>query len=310
MLSGKRTVEGKGKGKGEKGEVPYPVSQSLDAGVPRGAYVPTPAPRSTPTPAPLVSPASTQASGCTLVTRTLAPAPDGSSDERREVGVNEIVEMELKQSSSVTWTASSGTISTLSPTTANWTAPVVGTTSPVTATSASGVSCSVSMKVLPPTSRTLVKFKDPSYPAGEAGSGFLAYITFNPTKVSFSQTEFREEEATGVATGWYNLVDLNGRVGLNGIIHKKSKFPVVPDPVIFHPAVDEVGQPQGYGLPNDPPFLPGTFHWDIPQTFRKMGSIDSWSTFSKSRQLQFMGTRFGIETTSKEGAKRTRIPKL
>lgn len=290
VLSGRTTLEE------EVEEVPGPVSQSLDAGTPRDAGVSLPGGVPTPAPATPVTPPSPPPPRCTITTRTLASAPDGTADTRRTVGVNEQVEM--TSSASAAWTASSGTVAPVSGTTVVWTSPGAGATCTVTAAPAAGSPCSVLMSVIPPSSRSLVKQTDRAYTVGKAGSGFTANVTIMPLGVSFTRTELREDTVNSVATGYYDTV-----LGWNGLAHPPTAW--------LRPNASNSGLVDNIGtsLPGSPgPFSSGTFLWAIPQCHRTPGTSGSGAIYSTANHTQVMGGASGAETTSKEGASRSRTP--
>jgi hypothetical protein len=283
VFSGRTTLEG------EEEEGPGPVSQSLDAGSPRDAGVPTPSL------APPVTPPSPPPS-CTITTRTLVAAPDGTANTRTQVGVNEQVEMTA--SAPATWTASGGTVAPTSGATVTWTAPGAGATCTVTATPATGSACSVPMTVIPPSHRSLVKQTDKAYTAGRAGSGFFAKVTIMPTGVSFTRTELREDTVNAVATGYYDTV-----LHWNGIAHPPTAW-LRPD-ASNSGLVDNIGSVPP-GTPG--PFSVGSFLWAIPQAYRTAGTSGSGSVYSTPPQTQEMFGPSGAEGTAKEGASRGRRP--
>lgn len=290
VLSGRTTLEG------EVEEGAGPVSQSLDAGVPRNASIPLPAGVPTPAPAPPVTPPSPPAPGCTIATRTLVSAPDGTADTRRTVGVNEQVEMTA--SASATWSASCGTVAPTSGATVTWTAPATRKTCSVVATPASGGPCSVPMRVLPPSHRSLRKISDRAYTAGLAGSGFRANVTIMPTNVSLTRTEFREEEIKASATGYYDTV-----LGWDKLKHPATAW-LSPN-ASNSGLVDTIGtSPPGSGGP----FSAGWFTWSIPQHHRSAGSSGSGIKYSTGVHAQAMIDASGTEGTVKEGASRGRVP--
>jgi len=253
------------------------------------------APRVTPPTSPPPAPAPTPS--CTITTRTSAKAPDGTADSRTLVGVKE--EVAIASSVPSAWTASDGTFTTFSDRVILWTAPVLAAKAVITATPAGGgAPCSVTMEVVPPSSRQLVKKTDRPYDAGLAGSGFEADATILPTEVSFNRIEVREEEAIGVATGYYDKVLL-----WNGKKHPVGAW-VVPDPAV-RIIRDGVGSPSP-GTPG--PFSKGTFEWPIPQTYRPVGSTAQPIEYSKASHFQEMLWTSGAETTTKEGAGRARRP--
>ena len=289
-LSGRTTLEG------EAEKCPGPVSRSLDAAIQKDVGIPLSGGAPTPAPAPPVSPPSSPPPRCTIATRTLVSAPGGSPDTRKTVGVNEQVEM--TSSVSATWTASAGSVTPARGTRVTWTAPPTGATCSITATPATGSPCSVSMTAIPPSARSLTKQSGRSYTAGLAGSGFVARVTIIPQNVSFSRIEVREESVNAVATGYYNKV-----LHWNGLSHPTGSW--IRLNASNSGIIDTVGtNPPG----TSSPFSAGTFSWPIPQSYRIAGSSGGGNVYSTGTHTQVMAGSNGAETTSKEGASRSRTP--
>lgn len=273
-----------------------PTSQA-DAGPTPAAPAPPPnqAPSPSPSPSPGPStPPPAHAPSCTVTTKTLVAAPDGTANTRTTVGVNE--QVLVTSSVSATWTASGGTVPPPATGTAvTWTAPGDSASSSITATPATGSPCSVSMTTIRPSNRSLAKKTDRTYTATLGGSGFVADVTIMPTKVSFSRIEVREETVNATATGYYGVV--NGRPHPTG-----SWWPVSAR---NSGITDGVGQSE----PGSPaPFSAGTLTWPIPQSYHIAGSSAAGIVFSIGTHTQVMGSTSGDETTSKEGATRSRTP--
>jgi hypothetical protein len=234
---------------------------------------------------------------CTIVTKTLVSAPDGTADTRSAVGVNERVEMTAGTSSN--WSASHGSVSPATGPSTIWTAPARKASScTITAKPTAGASpCSVTMKAIEPTeSRQTIKSRL-TYTAGLAGSGFIGDCVIHPLNVSFSRIKTREDIATGKATGYYDTV-----LGWNGSVHPAGSLAPID--------TDNRGVPDTVGTvpPGSPkPFDKGKFHWPIPQLFQVLGGSGE-TKFSVSDHVQEMSGTSGEETTSKEGASRTRTP--
>ena len=161
-----------------RNETALPTSQT-DAGPPTPTHrVPSP-------PAP--PPAAPAAPQCTISSRTLDTAPDGTADTRTVVGVNEIVMMTASAPS--TWSATAGTIyATGASASSAWLSPASAkpVSCSVTATPATGSPCSINFQVIPPRERKMTKTIDRAYTAGLAGSGFEATALILPLNVSFS----------------------------------------------------------------------------------------------------------------------------
>jgi hypothetical protein len=119
-----------------------------------------------------------------------------------------------------------------------------------------------------------------------------------PLTVPFRRTELREEAVNAVATGYYDTV-----LGWNGIAHPPTAW-LSPD-ASNNGLVDTVGtSPPGTSRP----FSRGNFLWAIPQSYRTAGTSGGGSVYSTANHTQVMGGTNGAETTSKEGASRTRAP--
>lgn len=226
---------------------------------------------------------------CTIVTRTLVPAPDGTADTRRVVGINERIQMTV--SGSATWSATRGTVSPVIGPTTIWTAPDPGGSCTITARTTAGATCSVAMQVIPPGPRQQTKLSDRGpYSPGLAGSGFVGKVTFTPTSVSFSRLESREDTARGIATGYYDTV-----LGWNGIIHPAGRW--LPIDSANSGRTDTVGtNPPG----TPPPFSKGKFTWPIPQLYRLVGGSGA-TQYTTAMHVQEMTGPTGEETTSKDG---------
>ncbi|HQR52370.1 MAG TPA: hypothetical protein PLZ79_03810 [Burkholderiales bacterium] len=234
-----------------------------------------------------------------MKTMTAAHATDGSPDSRQKVGVRE--EVAIGASVAASWTVSDGTYVAFSVDRIIWTAPPLAANCTITATPTdpkTASPCTVSFEVVPPSGRALARERDLAYTSNLAGSGFVAGVTILPTDVSFSRIEVREEEALGVATGYYDSV-----LGWNGKKHGATSWTVPGGQNIR--MVDTVGTE----LPGSPgPFSKGTFDWEIPQTYRSIGSTQSIPPYAKANHSQEMFGVSGAEGTFKEGAGRGRRP--
>lgn len=270
----------------------------------QGATTP-PAPPAPPAPAaPPAPPAPPAAPACVLTTRTVAAAPDGTANTRTTVGVNEQVVMTAPAVG--VWTTTGGRLSATTGATVTWTAPVApsgGQTFTVASTPPAGSPCSVSMTVVPPARRRLTVRPNAAVPpgqrvytAGQAGSGFVANVRIHPLSVSFSRLQVREGTVAAVATGYYNTV-----LGWNGNVHPLGTWLTLD--ASNGGIIDTVGT----NPPGSPaPFSPGAFTWPIPQFYRRVGSTGNGRRYSVGTHRQVMTASAGVETTSKEGASRTR----
>jgi hypothetical protein len=244
---------------------------------------------------------------CTLTTRTLAAAADGTTPSTRtKVGVNERVEMTAPTAGN--WTATGGRLSATTGTTVRWTAPVVGSAGgdfTITSTPAAGTACSVTMHVVRPERRQLTKRSntvvppgDRAYTAGLSGSGFVANVRVLPLDVSFSRLQVREGTVAATASGYYNTV-----LGWNGTVHPLGTW------ITLDARNGGIIDTVGTNPPGGPaPFSAGRFTWRIPQFYRRVGSTGNGVRYSVGTHRQVMVGATGRERTSKEGATRSRSP--
>jgi hypothetical protein len=149
-----------------------------------------------------------------------------------------------------------------------------------------------------PTARRLTMTSARAYAAGRSGSGFVAGVVVNPTDVSLSRIEVREESVAATATGYYDTV-----LGWNGIMHPVGTW------LALNAANGGLTDTVGTNPPGGPPpFSAGTFRWPIPQSFRAAGTGGGGSVYSTGTHLQVMSGATGAETTSKEGESVSRTP--
>ena len=255
--------------------------------------------RNRPPAAVTAAPTAPAAPSVLIATETQVPAPDGTPNDRTTVGLGEQVMMTPSVASQ--WEVDDGTISpdlTGNTEAVIWTAPSYPGTFGVKAVPESPADADpgeVTMNVIYPKSVSLASHSDSIYPAHNAGSGFIAAVTVQPTSVSFAGTEIRESSAPAVADGFY--------YAQNGAEHPAGAWFVVDN------SNNGISDTVGVRYPGyPPPFSEGRFRWTIPQYFRGPGSTSSTGApFDSSAHLQVMAAD-GTETTSKQGATRTRRP--
>ena len=227
---------------------------------------------------------------CKIETRTLLPAPDGTADTRKIVGVKERVEMTA--SSPVTWSALHGTIAPTSPTTAIWTAPATGVITTVKATLAIGKQCLRLMTVKAPDGLTMIKkAKKDAIPSGTAGACMFTDVTIHPRSVCLGATQWLE--VPGPAT---NVKGFFTKFPPSQLFHN-------PNPNYLPFNDNNTGLEDHAAFHAVPgPFLDGQFQWDIPNKYKVDGEPDSSGRlFTKTTQLFTMDSS-GTMTISKAGA--------
>jgi hypothetical protein len=228
----------------------------------------------------------------------LDTAPDGTTDTRTVVGVNEIVN--LTASTPSTWSTTAGTIiATGASASSSWVSPASAKAvlCSVTATPPTGSPCSINFQVIPPRERKMTKTTEHAYTAGRAGSGFEATALILPLNVSFSGIKVREETVAGEATGYYKNV-----LGWDKGMHPTGKWNRVD--AKNNNVKDTIGTtPPG----TRGPFGIGTFFWPIPLTWRTPNDPKTFP-YGTADQIQVMINSRGAEITAKEGAGRARTP--
>ncbi len=193
----------------------------------------------------------------------------------------------LQPPDSVTWSVSgSGRISPTSGTTTTFTAGDRTSTSTVTAVRFDGSSCTMTFKVVEPS--TAIIDREPGtgicHVHGTPSAGFKGRPFVQPDDVSFENVEIRESLAVGVGTGHFRVVD--------GMVHPAGTWvgvgPVVPGKGARVKAIDTVqGVIPGIG----PPFIPGIFDWPIPWEFRVVGgAAKAFTTMNHHMEVDAAGT--------------------
>jgi hypothetical protein len=283
----------------DEAEAPAPVLHAADAGLDdAGVADAAPADKAPPVDPPATPPVAPPAP-CALTTLTLANAPDGTPDNRATVGVNE--QVEIVSPVAANWAASAGRIKPARTIAAIWIAPAIGGPCTITATPATGAPCSVAMTAITPDSNMLARIpaEDRVYADSRAGSGFVATLTVLPLNVSFSRIEIREGGARAAATGYYRDTR-----HWNGKRHSPAPGWARVDSANSG-LKDAIGDPPPG---TSGPFSAGAFLWQIPQFYRPRGGRGAGTQYSLADQSQIMADATGAETTSKEGADRSRTP--
>lgn len=146
---------------------------------------------------------------------TSEKAPDGSPDNRTQVGVCESIEFSVSDAKA-NWTAAGGEpLSSVEKKYFFWRAPEQEGVFDITATiPGSDEKSVISMKVVAPNEIEMQKIIDYfPYLDSEAGAGMLLQATFHPLNVSFSQIKWREEgsDATDV-DGYFAQKEFTGKL--------------------------------------------------------------------------------------------------
>jgi hypothetical protein len=227
--------------------------------------VPAPA---APTPAPAIA------------SSTVETAPDGSANTRTKVGVCEQVDLSAAPATGLTWTASVGTLTTLTSGGRRWTAPETAATATITATPATGTAATVSFTVVPPKDITAPGTPtELAYPAGQQGVGMTNVLLFGPTDVCFSQLEWLEDPGPGS-----NISGYFTSKPANSLAHKPNTH-WLPINANNSGLIDTAAF---FGWPS--PWSAGGFEWDIPNRYRKAGSGSGYVFFNSLQIHEILDT--------------------
>lgn len=142
-----------------------------------------------------------EATACTLTSRTMSKAPDGTPDMRKEVGVCEWVVLNVSEGGA-DWVADSGyPISLQGSKFIWWQAPEQPGESKIAATIPdTGESCALTMNVVAPAKISMKKTEElTDYLPGTAGAGMRLNATFHPLNVSFHDVAWKEDPGPAVS---------------------------------------------------------------------------------------------------------------
>ena len=198
----------------------------------------------------------------TVISETLRPAPDGSSDTRTTVGVGERVRFIADTSG--TWTVSHGRIIGLN-TGSNivWEAPPVATSPTITITTPGGTRV-VPFTVVAPNNLDMEVNRNDDIAAGTAGACMVTDVTVEPLNVNFGRTQWLE--VPGPAT---NVSGYFTRFAAATIFHNPN-----PNYLPFNDNNSGLhDHASWHEVPG--PFSFGTFEWVIPNRYKIDGEPDS-----------------------------------
>jgi hypothetical protein len=240
---------------------------------------------------------------CSISTKTLRSAPDGTPDTRTTVGVGEEVQMTAR--SPATWAAARGsTVAPSAGTTVIWTAPAIPMTTAVNATLATGTKCSCIMSVEAPKALSLTKVAAHFIPKWTAGVCMRCAVTVLPRNVCLGATRWLEMPGPATAIeGYFAQRFFAGKLN-----HRPySQYVEFNDNNLCknwdHAAFEDLNDP----LPE--PFWKGRFMWKIRNKYKLDNESDSSGReFATTFQLWRMLDDFGTLAVNKAGASASRRP--
>lgn len=227
--------------------------------------------------------------------RTDMKAPDGSPDTRKKVAMGEVIYFDVG-GRVVDWTASAGwPPRRRGRSTYAWELPEPGTAT-ITATDPdTGETASVDIEAVAPDDLKMVKLSEDVQAPGTGGAGMILSPRFGPRNVNFGNVEWLEQPGgPSSVTGYF--ADLQA-AGADWNHYPNPDFLRINRHLTDHAAI--------FGLPA--PFKAGSFHWEIPNAFRRAATRGSGEVTVTSRQ-SFSIQANGTVTVSKQGASVTRAP--
>lgn len=243
-----------------------------------------------------------------IISDTVKHAPDGTPDTRRTVGVCVKVDFALSDSSSATtWTASAGDPLTGSGATWRWSAPHSGGAVTITASLATGGTCTATMQVVPPqalsgvrdaewTTDPVLDLVNGTIPAGTAGAGMFLTMTVAPLNVSFGYCEAKE-----VPTDGENLIGYFTRFTPAQLHHSTAgHWWIITDDNEWFDTAATVGAAQ--------PWSTGSYQWTIPNHYRCLGEEDPTGSLYATTVQAFTIAADGTMTVSKAMQNTSRTP--
>ena len=141
----------------------------------------------------------------------------------------------------------------------------------------------------------MVKLTEDTQPAGTGGAGMVLSPRFGPRSVNFGNVEWLEQPGgPSSVTGYF--ADLQA-LGADWNHYPNPDFLRINRNLTDHAAI--------FGLPA--PFKAGSFHWDIPNAFKRAATGGDGEVTINSVQ-SFSIAANGTVTVSKQGASVTRSP--
>ncbi len=221
--------------------------------------------------------------------KTKFKAPDGSPNDRTQIGVGEVVK--FKGSEKGQWTASSGTpVNKAQGKRFRWKAPNRGGTAEISLTVGKRTQ-KVQFTVVEPANITSRLIEEKAIPAGVIGAGMFLKFRLNPLYVSFGSVE--SKEVSGPPSGEWGLF-----AGGGGSYHESGDnfFPYWR--TNWHNAQDEASMQ--FDPKVKPPLAPGGYKWIIPNHFRVIDEAGDGKHFTDVTQ-EFKVDADGTVTINKAG---------
>jgi hypothetical protein len=227
--------------------------------------------------------------------RTDMKAPDGSPDTRKKVAMGEVVFFDVG-GAVVDWTASAGWPPIRKGrSTYAWELPTPGTATITATDPATGATASVEIEAVAPEQLKMVKVSEDTQAAGTGGAGMVLSPRFGPRNVNFGNVEWLEQPGGPSSVSGY-FADLQA-LGADWNHYPNPNFLRINANLTDHAAI--------FGLPA--PFKAGSFHWEIPNAFRRAATNGAGEVTVTSTQ-SFSINAAGTVTVSKQGASVTRSP--
>lgn len=234
--------------------------------------------------------------GPTITHQTEFAAPDGTSNDRTDVGVGEKVT--FAGDSAGDWSASGGTpVDASGQQSFEWTAPNRATNVTIKLR-ANDQESEVRMAVIEPNDITASKVGNIGYPAGRQGAGMRLKFNYHPMNVSFGNIEAKEVSGPATSiTGYFAL-----RYTPADLWHDSGDtfYPVGSD---NKDTATDTASFSGYPKP----WSKGGWEWRIPNHFRVAGEGGDGKLFTTVTQAFSLGSD-GTSSVTKAGQSVERTP--
>jgi hypothetical protein len=232
-----------------------------------------------------------------ITSETTLPAPDGTANDRTEVGVGE--EIIFTGNVAGRWTSSAGMPRFQNGLTFAWTAPNRENTVTIQL-EVGGVFSTLTIHVIEPSRITADKISEIAIPAGQAGAGMTLTFIYHPLSVSFGNIQVKE--VSGPAT---NITGFFRRKYTNADLRHDSgdRFTDILDDN-RDSAIDTASITED----NRRPFSRGTFDWVIPNKFRVDTERGDGKQFTTVLQAFLMVDGSGRIILTKAGQSVDRTP--
>lgn len=231
-------------------------------------------------------------------------APDGTTDDRKTIGVAETINFTVGGGLVANWSANNGFAAARTAlTTYSWAAPETPGTSTITATiPATGQTATLDMTVVAPKEIRMTSHDEIAFAAGTAGAGMHLTVRVLPLSVNFGWTSLLEDPGGASAVAGFFLAKQTA--GTDLAHHPNPNF----SRFNFNNTIQFDTAAAGGPPVNPPPaWAAGSFFWNIPNRYRASNSTGTGQIFTHTFQ-RFAIDAAGTVTITKQGGRVRRTP--